>query len=871
MIKLDPTQWQRLKNVLGDALQRETAETRMEFVRRSCANDAVLLEEAESLLAEAEQMSRGGSDGFEECAGVAHEVLGWGEQSHVGMRLGAYEVVSEIGRGGMGAVYLGRRIDGAFEKQVAIKIVRPGLRAEEPLRRFREERQILARLDHPNIARILDGGTTAKGLPYLVMEHVEGLAITTYCNLHAFSLTERLKLFLKVCSAVSFAHRSGVVHRDIKPSNILTNDEGEPKLLDFGIAKMEAAGAGTRTQTMPAGRRFTAVYASPEQIAGGTITPASDIYSLGAVLEELVAGKPEQPADEAADSGSRSAELIKQAPRKLLEQLNAITACALARDPSRRYATVSQLSAAVESVVKRVDQGPLRKRSRPFLYVAAGLAAVSMLLLAIVFGGSPWQNRWHRGPALSRPIQSLAVLPFQALAATSDDQLLGMGMADAVIGRLSNVKALTVLPTAAVARYKNGSANVIDAATALQADAIVSGTVQRSDQKVRVTVQLTEAASHRVLFAQSFDQIFTDIFAIQDSISRRIADSLALKLTPRDTEHLQRRETASTAAYQLYLAGVLQYNTRSKEGLAAAIDYFQKAIATDPHYALAYALMSDCYFLQCYYHFEPSSSVLPKAKAAAEQALALDSSLAEAHLAMSTLQPMDTPESSGMQSLSAALQLNPNLAVAHQRKAWALCATGHIAEAVEEMSAAQRLDPLSPTNNTALGMVLLFARQFDAAARYSERAVELSPNNPFIMENAACALLFAHREEESIRRFDKTAELDPERRTDLRASVAIALMRLDRQAEAQKIIDDITRPETRPKLTEYAQTILLAAQNRIDEALQHFSPALESNLANQPGLIRYDPFLDPLRSDPRFDAALAVYQTRLKQKQNLSQ
>src|SRR3954469_2509537 len=236
--KIDPERWGRLKDIVADALEQPSSAARAQFVATRCANDAALLAEAASLLREAERLIADPTDPFEECADHATVRLWQDEAPPDGWRIGAYVVKSELGRGGMGTVYLAARADGQFEKEVAIKVLKRGMDTDEVLRRFAAERHILARLDHPNIARLLDAGTSDDGLPYFVMEYVAGDPVTRFLHHTPLSIRERLELFLKICAAVDVAHRSHVIHRDLKPKNILVTEEGEPKLLDFGIAKL---------------------------------------------------------------------------------------------------------------------------------------------------------------------------------------------------------------------------------------------------------------------------------------------------------------------------------------------------------------------------------------------------------------------------------------------------------------------------------------------------------------------------------------------------------------------------------------------------------------------------------------------------------
>src|SRR5215510_14411610 len=275
-IKSDPERWQRLKNILADALEQSSLDERTALLRQACANDATLLCEAEKLLTH-------NTTAFEEFAEFATTSLRNGVRGRIGERLGAYVIVKELGRGGMGAVYLAERADGQFEKLVAIKVLKRGTDTDEVLRHFRIERQILANLEHPNITRLLDAGTTRDGLPYFVMEFVEGTPITKFVQCKNMDLRGRLQLFLKVCSAIELAHRQHIIHRDIKPGNVLVNENREPRLLDFGIAKLLSVHPDNGEVTVAAERRFTPIYAAPEQRAGRA-TIASDVYSLGALL-----------------------------------------------------------------------------------------------------------------------------------------------------------------------------------------------------------------------------------------------------------------------------------------------------------------------------------------------------------------------------------------------------------------------------------------------------------------------------------------------------------------------------------------------------------------------------------------------------------
>jgi serine/threonine protein kinase len=438
---MNPQHWQRIKELFNEAVEYEPG-ARARFLVEACAGDRSLLAQVESLIASDAEAG----NFIAEPAFVPPDAALPGEDGAAGAagrRIGSYELVRELGRGGMGAVYLGARADAQFDKQVAVKVVKRGMDTDFVLRRFSRERQVLAALDHPNIAKLLDGGATEDGLPYFVMEYIEGESVTRYCDEHRLSITERLKLFRQICSAVQYAHRNLIVHRDIKPSNILVTRDGTPKLLDFGIAKLLNPALPERTveQTGAFMRLMTPEYASPEQVRGLPVTTASDVYSLGMLLYELLTGRrpyrlpnhlpeevahvvcelePERPSTAVsrvqegatagnADSGEwgeqavgRGARLTPETVattrntrperlrRRLAGDLDNIILKALRKEPQRRYGSVEQLS---EDIRRHLDGLPVTARRDTLTYrtgkfvrrhrVEVAAAAVIALSLAV--------------------------------------------------------------------------------------------------------------------------------------------------------------------------------------------------------------------------------------------------------------------------------------------------------------------------------------------------------------------------------------------------------------------------------------------------------------------------------------------------------
>ncbi len=437
-----PEKWGQLRELFRVAIEHEPQE-RAAFLDRACPDDASLRAEIESLLA-----SHDRAENFIEKPAFADTVKAFAEppaEQFAGNRIGHYQVVREIGRGGMGTVYLARRADDQYQKLVAIKVVRRGMDTEDILRRFRNERQILATLDHPNIARLLDGGTTDDGLPYIVMDYVEGTPVTDYCDTHQLTTGARLRLFRTVCDAVQHAHQHLVVHRDLKPSNILITPDGTPKLLDFGIAKVLTPEPSTlpADHTLTELRVLTPDYASPEQVRGEKLATTSDVYSLGVVLYELLTGhrpyrslntpphelarviceqEPTKPSTtiynveiikrgETEPQLSITPESVSRARdtqpdklrRRLSGDLDNIILAALRKEPARRYASVGQFS---EDIRRHLDGLPVVARKDTFKYRATkfvrrnrlGVAVAGIVLLTLVGGllATAWQARAAR-------------------------------------------------------------------------------------------------------------------------------------------------------------------------------------------------------------------------------------------------------------------------------------------------------------------------------------------------------------------------------------------------------------------------------------------------------------------------------------------
>src|SRR5262245_44864105 len=548
---MTPERWQKVEEIFQAAVEL-LPEERERYVAQVCENDTTLRRDVESLLSQHDSAGElldqpfYGDTEFSVLESFVEE-----EDPMIGRRLGSYRIEREIGRGGMGAVYEALRADNEFNKRAAIKLVKRGMDTDFILRRFRKERQILAALDHPHIGGLLDGGTTDDGLPYFVMEFIEGQPLYSYCDSHQLNIAERLKLFRSVCDAVHYAHQKQVVHRDIKPSNVLVTCEGVPKLLDFGIAKLlnpDLAGDITHDPTATAMRLMTPEYASPEQVQGGATTPGTDVYSLGVLLYELLTGHrpyrlvnraPHEIARVICEEEPTPPSIIITRPLDLLPGISYTgddEATTLRKVYAARRSTLEslrrQLSGDIDTIVMRA----LRKEPEWRYQSAAQLRDDITQYLegkpVSDFPDSPTGG--SRVPTRTHSDNALAVLPLKVMdvmpGSDSSPDYLGTGLADALITRLSAIRSFAVRPTSSVLRY-GADADPIVAARELDVTYVLDGRVRRVGDRIRVTIQLLNVADQTSVWAGQFDEEFTDVLTLEDVISTNVAQAIAPHLS----------------------------------------------------------------------------------------------------------------------------------------------------------------------------------------------------------------------------------------------------------------------------------------------------------------------------------------------------
>ena len=605
---MTPDEWRRVKTITAEALERPAPE-RLAFVAAECGSDDRLRDEVWSLLAASEKAAMLYEAPMFQLGNVQAVVtdLERAASPLIGQRIGPYKVVRELGRGGMGAAYLAERADETFERLVAIKLIKRGMDTDAILRRFRHERRILANLNHPNIATLLDGGTTDDDRPYFVMEYIDGLPIDVFCDQHQRSVRDRLELFRQVCAAVHYAHRNRVVHRDLKPANILVTADGIPKLLDFGIAKLLGSDEDLLTvETTVTARAMTPQYASPEQLRGEPITPSSDVYSLGILLYRLVAGRlpyrldgctptqaervvceedPPRPSAVLGDTARTPEE--RRWRRDVQGNVDAIVMTALRKRPERRYPSVQALADDVERHLGGLPiaarQPGVRDRVRTFARRMSTnrrvgtVAAVLVVLLSVAAVSSLVQRRLNLTTAST--IESLAVLPITNVQRNGELDFLAEGMTDGLINRLSNVPRLKVIARDSVYRYSGSAADYGEIARQLGVGAVLTGGIASNGSHVQVTVELINAREQRRLWARRYDRPLGDMQVLQAEVTQEVVDHLQLQFSGPEQTRSRRVFTTDSEAYQLYLKGRYVWNKRRVDDFRKSIGYFQQALA----------------------------------------------------------------------------------------------------------------------------------------------------------------------------------------------------------------------------------------------------------------------------------------------------
>jgi serine/threonine-protein kinase len=721
-----------------------------------------------------------------------------------------YTIERVIGRGGMAVVHLAE--ERKHQRKVAIKVLREDVGVSVGAERFLREIGIAARLSHPHIVPLIDSGES-QGLLYYVSPYVPGGSLRDRLDRERkLAPDEAVKIAVEVGAGLDYAHRNGFVHRDVKPENILFAD-GHALLADFGIAHV-SLGPNSEPLTKGGVALGTPEYMSPEQASGSEdIGTPTDIYALGCVMYEMLCG---HPPFKGSTSLAVMAKHLTEKPKPLRSirpevplHVEHAVARALAKLPEQRFATVSELCSALQQ---------------------------------------PQSDGARRGAAASR---SVAVLPFVNASPDPDNEYLSDGITDELIDALAKVEGLRVASRTSVFALKGKPLDVRAIGALLDVSEVLEGTLRRSGQDLRITVQLTSTSNGALMWSHRYDRRLDDVFAIQDEIARTIVDTLRATSFSDLAEPAMNRGTDNVQAYGLYLRGRYAWNKRTQKGVAEGIKFFQEAIEADPGYALAYAGLSDSYALALDYRSVPVHEAFEHAKFYARKALELDEGLSEAHASLAwSLFIYDWDWNAAAAEFRRSIELDPRYATARQWYAFLLASQGRFEEALIEAHSSQELDPGSVSVRRGLGYVYFYARRYDQGIYHLRRAIEMNPVAEESYRVLGLISTYAGEYKEAERVLREALELQGAA-TYTKVTLALSLAKAGKPELARETLGEL---EERLK-HDYVSPVELATLHIALGQNDHAIDWAEKAYAERRGWMAYinvHPIVDPLRNEPRF-------------------
>ncbi|HEU4829316.1 MAG TPA: protein kinase [Gemmatimonadales bacterium] len=758
-----------------------------------------------------------------------------------------YRVERELGRGGMATVYLAH--DPRHDRPIALKVLLPELAVALGPERFAREIRLAARLQHPHILPVLDSGEVAAGgtpVFYYTMPFVAGESLRARLEREGpLPADDAIRLTREVADALDHAHRHGIIHRDVKPENILISD-GHALLADFGIARA-VADAGDRL-TATGLSLGTPAYMSPEQAtADPRVDARTDIYSLGCVLHEMLAGEPPFTGPSAQAVIAKRFASAPLSVRTVRPQLPASVDLALAKAlalaPADRFTTAAEFAAALG---REMPHSPRATRRWP-------LAAAGALAIAVAAFALRLRDRDRGSPPET---STIAVLPFASMGGDTADAWFAEGMADELTTALTKVPGVRVAARSSAARFRDSNEAATEIGQALGVGAVLAGTVRRAADRLRVSVELTGTADGLVLWSDRFDREVSDVFAVQDEIAAAVVSALRGRLVGRDSSALAPRGTRDLVAYDAYLKGRFAWSKRGEQGLRDAIDFFSAAVSRDPAFARGHAGLAMAYVVIPFFARSfPADSALSLAEASAERALALDSTLSDAHLALANLEKMQWRFGEAERHFRMALALAPeDPAVLHWYGVY-LYATGRARESVERLAHATRIDPFGTAPSSDYTASLWAAGRHADAIVEARRNLALDPAksdtwlvlglahlalaNP---DSALHALAEAHRFGTAV---------------DVRSYQSVALRQLGDSAGADSVYRAIRRDQAAGRAMAFDVALAAAAAGDRTVALDAIEQTLEErHMFVTEFSLPCEPLFTALRTDSRFIAAL---------------
>jgi serine/threonine protein kinase/Tfp pilus assembly protein PilF len=847
---------------LFDAARALPPEQRDAFLQEA-HSDAALRDEVDGLLRAHEALEAGAGRSFlDSLDGVRASVLlaAAGEEADAeGLAtremLGRYRIVRRLGQGGMGIVYLAH--DERLGRPVALKLLPRRLSLDGTARRrFEEEARAASALDHPHIATVYEIAETADGRIFLALAFYEGETLRQKLERAQLPVAKAVALASQIASGLSAAHARGIVHRDIKPANVMVTPGGVAKIVDFGIAKI----AGT-VLTQTGATLGTVAYMSPEQTRGGAVDARTDLWSLGVVLYEMLAGRRPFLADheQALIYAIRhdEPEPLRRLRPEVPPPLKRVVERCLRKNPAERYADAGALLADLRACEADSAAAQLRPRWRRPAQRYGGLLGVLLLAGAVALW--PEVRSSDAGPdtlATSGAVAPtrLAVLPLANLSPDAEDAYFADGLTDELISHLSQLRNLRVIARSSAMRYRDTEKSIVEIGRELGVGTVLEGTVHKAGDRLRIRVQLRDTRSQQHLWAEDYESDVANLPRLQREIARRVAGELDVRTQGAAARALTPGETEDAAAYELYLQGRFMLSDLDAASFMKARDYFQQALQRDPGFARAWSGLADAYDHLAGQSALASDEAYPRVRAAAERALALDPELAEAHASLArALAWYYWDTEAAERHFRRAIELDPSDAAAHQGYAEFLRNLGRFDEALAEVQRAQELDPLTAYSHIERGIILYFAGRYDEALDQYQR---LLLANPALTYTHLFMAMVHLQKREYVAVLAGLQQMDPDRRQpDAVAIRGVTYAITGRRAEARQMLarlDELAAERPVPAFPRASIHIYLGEHER---ALDLLEQAVEERSWHV-RMVRMEPIFSPLRPHPRFQALL---------------
>lgn len=765
---------------------------------------------------------------------------------------GKYRIVDEIGRGGMGIVY--KADDISLQRTVALKFLPAQWTADPEAReRFVHEARAASALDHPNICNIHEIGEAADDRMYIAMAFYEGESLREKIKPGPLKQEEALGIAIQAATGMAKAHHKGIVHRDIKPANMLITSDGVVKVLDFGLAKL----AGQVKLTREGTTMGTVAYMSPEQAKGEAVDQRTDIWSLGVVLYEMLSGTLPFKGD-IERTVIRS--ILEQEPERLAglrkdlpAGLENIVFKALSKNPADRYPSMDELLEDLQSVAAglqpvRAASMIFRGRLLGFKKVHAYPALAGILILAIAAALMIFPKR-------SQAFDSIAILPLENLTKDPAQDYFSDGIHEALItdfGRLGGLKR--VMARGSVMRYKGTKKSPHEIAQELKVEALITGAVLRSGNRVRVTAQLIDPATDAQIWARSYEHDESDILSLQNEIVSEITREVRVNLTPQEETRLASAGKINPQAYEAYLKGRYHLYKLTRPDIDNALQYFELALKTDPNYALAYAGIAVAWSARQQQGLASASETTPRVAKAAAKALELDSTLAEVHYALAVIRTWVYWDWEGAETeFRTAIDLNPNYPDALAYYSHLLNILGRPKEAMSQIERALAVDPFNSLFQALYGMDLMYARRYDDAIGLLRETLKISPDDPVALSTLRSALHMKHLDTEALEVWRRSYAARGDREAE--EALARGFEEGGYSGALRRVAETLVARSKTAYVSPWQIGTLYTRAGKNDEALDWLEKAYLARDQNMPYL-GVDPIFDTLRDDPRYQGLL---------------